>query len=177
MILIFKPETNSFVEAQNALLSQIEEHAIIKHKIYTYLSPAVLVELYGNGFSKFPNSYSQKEILWIHNQRWGPSTLIWIHSPLSVNVFRNQMIGGIHFEEGTLRKYWQSMRDNSQNSLEFWRARGLQHIPRASSETEIPSTPMSPERLYLLLNGIHCPKDDTEMEHDNSILAPLFRSP
>lgn len=176
MIIIFKPEINSFPEAQNALLSRIEEYATIQHKISIHLSPVVLINLYRNGFTKFPNSYSQEEILWVHNQRWGKSTLIWINSSLTVSVFRG-MIGGAHFEEGTLRKYWQSIRDNSQNSLDFWRGRGIHHIPNPPSGKEIPTISMSSKRLYLLLNGIHCPKDTTEMEHDQSILGPLFRSP
>lgn len=173
MIIIFKPEINFFPEVDTVFRERIEEYATIKEEISTHLNSDTLIRLYGDGFDQFPYSYSQNEILWIHQEKWGKSNLLSIESKISVSEFRNTLIGGIYFKEGTLRSIWRNFRDNSPNSLDFWRARGLNHIPTAPDSENIPDQ-FTPERLYLLLNGIHCPKDEKEMLQDSSILAPLF---
>jgi hypothetical protein len=173
-VLILKPETNFFPNIQNFIKSRIEEFASIEKQVSLNLDPNVLFELYRNGFPKFPNSYSRDEILWIHEPKWGESKLLLINYNDSVEYFRENFIGGIYFQEGTMRKYWQYIRDNSTNSLDFWQERGLEKIPKPPTSRKVPSDAMSPDRLYLLLNGIHCPKDIEEMKHDTSILSKLF---
>lgn len=173
MIIIFKPEINFFPEVSSILRSRIEEYATIKEEISIHLNEDTLIRLYGDGFTQFPYSYSRDEILWIHQKKWGKSNLLLMKSTISVSKFRNILIGGIYFKEGTLRSVWRNIRDNSTKSLDFWMARGLNHIPTAPDSENIPDQ-FTPERLYLLLNGIHCPKDENEMRQDSSILAPLF---
>lgn len=169
--LILKPETNWFKDLRDELKSVIRKHATIVEERRFFLSETVLDQLYADSYVRAPKSYSRDEILWVHNSKWGSSLLLLIETEMSISDFREKVVGGHEIVPNTLRGIWKLQRDNS---LKFWQARGLRFIPdQPDLSAEFPMVYWSPERLSLLVNGIHCPKNEEEARSDDQALSAL----